>query len=275
MNNHQNIRQCLIKVLRYIQTFDSENKHANVSLELEVRVGQMTTNYQFLPGYPYNHRQTCSKLIKRMNENCKVQQFNRQGCRYQWSKIDSFQFLRSHYPNNLRTTNIPNKPKSYMVKNRIACVDVESDRDFHIRIALSTEEKVNMNRQHPMYNNINRKPPSFVRMGQRWSFIETVQCESFPDWSFQFRYDITKLTVAGSNKAECRKEPCTYHVEMELYSKVVHSLTEQKNEVYLNLLSDFILARIEKLLLTHAKIPTDTHSIVLPKPKFQILKTNV
>jgi hypothetical protein len=230
------IKNALTKMIQKIRKGDQSK------LELEVRVGKFSTNHNFVPGYTVDHRILVNKMINRLETNCAEMP--------NWKMVPKEMFIRCFYSNNLRKTCIPNKKQTFMVKTRLSTLDILTERPYSIRIMLSNEDVISMTNNHVLYQASIKEAPVSMRFYLRATFIETVQITRDGNIiEFVFAYDVSKVSVNGKNKMTTTKEPCDYHVEIELKSK----LNPVDNPVENALLCDLILARAKAVVGTYEK----------------------
>ena len=256
------VKQNILTMLKFMRTHHKEN------LELEIRVGQFNSSNEFHPGYTQEHRQLSKKLAIRMEKNSQHPTLSQT-----WEMVPKYIMMRCEYEQGVRKTCIPGRNEEFMTKKRVGKLDLTTDRQYQIRLALSRETKVNLTKGHHMYERVKRGPPISVRYLQRGSFMEKLSGPHGNEFCFQ--WDISKVSTEAPNKNRATKHPCSYHCEVELKSKLkplADKVTEQEEDLWL---ADHILARARVLLGTHYKETPEAPASLLPAAKFFILTKDV
>jgi len=258
------VRESVLRMIQYMRTNHGEN------LELEVRVGQFTTDNQFHPGYTHEHLKVINRLLQRMQHNTEHETMKQH-----WSMEDKYMVMRCEYDKGVRKTCRPTFPETYMVKKRVGKIDMITDRQYHLRFSLSRETAIQLTRNHHLYDTVKRNPPKSVRYLLRASFVEKVPSlsgDSADDFSFQ--WDISKVSDTASNKKKSTESPCTYHCEIEVKTKLLPLADKEKEHQQDCLLADLLIAR-SKALLGTTYLQKDQPPRSLPPAKLVILTKDV
>lgn len=239
------VKEAIIKVVAFMREHYKEN------LELEVRIGQFSSDNEFVAGIQHAHLKTNYQLKSRIEKN--VAQLPG------WTLNEPmYTMMRCEYDGGVRRT-CRNKKEDYIVKRRLKKLDLLTDRPFHFRMSVSRETAINITPAHHMYETVTKKPPLSVRYIQRISVTETIPnptnsvLGTKDNAPFQFQWDLSKVSVSAGTKQQATKEPSVYHVEFELKTPLV-PLEDKVLEASCNeLLAKLITERIHSLSGTHIK----------------------
>ena len=300
-----------------------ENSQKN--LELEVRIGQFTSENDFISGYSAEFMSLITRMLKRLQKNTEV-------LKSTWKMVEpKYTMLRCEFDRGLRKTARPNFEEEYITKKRIGKIDILTDRQYHLRISLSEETKVDMVKSHPMYEVVKKQAPKSLRYIQRASFLEvipaihpsctcggqidperyflknvasalkkpnfdkaelmalfergldqiqkhrlTVEKSPLPfticeNCSIVFQWDISKVSAEAPTKKKSTENPCTYHCEIELKTKLfpIEDKTVQAQQNAL--IADLLIARGRALLGTSV---LDSNHQPQPLPPAKLLLIN-
>lgn len=232
-------------------------------LELEIRVGEFMSDHSFVAGYDMRHIDVVKRLRTVLSAATKASAPNK------WSvKISNQTMVKNTYGQLRRIYTLSNedtddgdektKVANELVqhKQRVSCVDVYTDRPYHLRCQLSRETNV----KDPV--DLSQVPDS-VQLVQRFSVCETIDMGTTP---LVVQWDISKVTPSARTKKEACDLPCRYHCEVELVTRV-HPLGNQQLETdQNNFIAKTLLSRASWLLGTHSG---DT---ALSPPKLLVLK---
>ncbi len=234
MNRHKKVKDAIVRTIQFLRN----NKDDDI--ELEVRVGQYTSENEFISGYTAEHQKLVSRMIKRFQKSCEMN-----GERWRAESEKPISMMRSEYEKGIRMTSIPNRPTKYDMKQRIINLDIMTDRQFHLRTSLSKENKVDTATE----NACKTQEPKSIRLMQRMTFYETVPgYGDFP--TVVFAFDITKVSGNGRTKIESTKGDASYHCELELKTKLLPLEDKAKEASQDSLIGDMIIARARALLGT-------------------------
>jgi hypothetical protein len=258
------VRESVVRMIQYMRNNHGEN------LELEVRVGQFTTDNNFQPGYTHEHLKVINRLLQRMQKNTEHHEMKQT-----WSMEDKYMVMRCEYDKGVRKTCRPKFPEEYMVKKRVGKIDMITDRQYHLRFSLSRETNIQLTRNHHLYETVKRNPPKSVRYLLRASFTENVPAASGnPEDDFCFQWDISKVSDPASNKKKSTEAPCTYHCEIEVKTKLLPLDDKEKEHQQDCLLADLLIARARAFLGT-TYLQTNQEPRSLPPAKLVILTKDV
>ena len=247
------VRESLLKLVQYVR------KNYKEELELEVRVGQYTTDsLDFISGYAHEHLKVVNRLIQRIEKNTQVLHDT-------WTVADQKHMLiRCDYANNIRKTCRDQHEEEYMEKKRIFKLDLLSNRQYHIRVAVSRETKL---KEIPV--SLTKEAPKSVRYLLRASFKERIPsfATQFPE--LEFRYDLSKVSESAKNKQKAAERPCAYHVELELLTRLLPIENKELEAQQDLLITDMIIVRMQAILGGY-KIDEAGNNTPLPPASFKI-----
>lgn len=259
------LKQALIRMIQHIR--DNPDKN----IELEVRVGQFTSENNFKAGYSHEHLKLIYRMLQRLTKNTKHEELKKT-----WTKEPEYMMMRCEYPDDLRKTCRPPFPEEYMIKKKYEKIDVLTDRQYHLRFSLSDEQKNDITKNPTLYESIKQNPPTSVRYIYKHCFQEIVPaCTDIKDAkdtgntkdakdtkeeTIIFHWEISKVSDPAPNKKKSTETPCTYHCELELKTKLLPIQNETEAMLKNTLLADLILSRAKALLGT-------TYIVVLQPPK--------
>jgi hypothetical protein len=261
--NMDKVKESVMRMLKYMRSNSEEN------LELEVRVGQFTTENDFQSGYLHDHLKLINRMLQRLQHNTEHTELKKT-----WTMEPKYMMMRCEYAQGLRKTCRPSFPEEYMMKKRIGRIDVLTDRQYHLRFSLSKETKVDLTKNHPMYETVKQKPPNSVRYIYRANFTEKVPALSGKaEDDVEFNWEIAKVSESASNKKKSTESPATYHCEIELKTKLLPIADQEEENQRNSLLADLIISRARSLLGT-TYIENQTFRI-LPPAKLTVLTKDV
>jgi hypothetical protein len=251
------------KVLKMVEKYRKSKKN----LELECRIGQFTTQHQFVPGYEYQHLKVITKMISSLHKKV--------ACCSNWSSIERYKFCRCQFAHDIRSTHIEGKKAIYVKKKGIDKINIKTDnREYDVRFALASEEVVELKQNKDVYNMISKSEPDNVRLGKRLSFFEEVNTNNDDkkpnDFEFKLRYDITQFTKPARNKIEACGEPTDYHCEIEMDNQLLPLENKEIENKQNRYIAKVLLSRIGSLLGTSVITPSGHES--LDHPKFYLLQ---
>lgn len=259
------VLESVIKMIQYARQNHTEQ------MEIEARVGKFTHEHEFVAGYPKEQIPLITKMLERMQKNATVMDDPR-APRNKWEMIPKYYMVRGSYDHGLRRTCRPNQTEpEFVLKKQVGKLDLLTDRSYHLRISLCKESTVEMNKSHPMYETVTKKPPLSVRYVQRASFVERVPAfENFPEIVFQ--WDISKTSPEAPTKAKASESPCMYHCECELQTKlfpVENKLLERQQDEYI---AQMLICRASALLGTSYK-SAQGQLVPLPPAKLVVINS--
>lgn len=204
---HDEVLQQVTEILEMARMKNSQ------FLEIELRLGRFATNNHFTPGY--SCRDLANKLMCALAKNCQH--------KLGWTEIKKHQFMTATFPKNIRKRTHILKPPEIVRKNKITTLDIGSDREYGLRLAVSEEIPIRDN----FYDT---EEPMNLRITERASFIQTLKLSPLLEVTFQ--YDISKTSTKGATKMDLTKNPSEYHCEIELIGNLVPlaNKTEQRKQ---------------------------------------------
>jgi len=257
------VKQSVIRMIKHLR------QNSTKDMELEIRVGQFTSENDFQSGYAHEHLKLINRMLQRLQKNTEHNEL-----KHKWSMEPKYMMMRCEYPQGLRKTCRPSFPEEYLIKKRIGKIDVLTDRQYHLRFSLSEEQKIEITKNDSLYETVKQHPPLSVRYMQRANFVEKVPCPSGnPANLIEFKWEIAKVSSSASNKKKSTELPCTYHCEIELKTKLFPIQDPEEEDLKNSLLADLIIARAKSLLgTTYIENQTFTN---LPPAKLTILTKDV
>lgn len=260
------VKDSVVRMIKYMRSNSNDN------LELEVRVGQFTTENDFQSGYSFDHLKLINRMLQRLQKNTEHPEL-----KSRWTMEPKYMMMRCEYDGGLRKTCRPSFPEEYMIKKRVGKIDVLTDRQYHLRFSLSRESKVELTKNHQFYEMVKQKPPLSVRYVYRANFTETVPALSGKsEDDYVFNWEIAKVSDSASNKKKSTEQPASYHCELELKTKLLPIEDKDEENQKNSLLADLIISRGRSLLgTTYIESSQPPSFRILPTAKLTLLTKDV
>jgi hypothetical protein len=199
------------------------------TMELEVRVGILSTAQPFQTGYRHTHKAVIKNVLRSLHLAVDTHPSA-------WEHIGRSVYMHHTYNGGLRVTTVRGGDTVLTRKQMMDRVDVQcGNRQYDLRFALASETVV---RQQLAPTSV----PQHMQLVERESFRERVGAVGRP--SIVFRYDISKV----SRNLGQTPYICDYHCEVELETRLSR---ENAHEHVLSYVASLLLARGATLLGTH------------------------
>jgi hypothetical protein len=250
MSEDSSVNAAVVRQLEYMRA------HPDEPLELEARVVVFSNDADCKVGYA--DFAVARKLVSRLEYNAKEVP--------NWSSVPSYQMVRGEHDQGIRQTCRPPAPDVFQQKNGVSRVDMVTDREYHLRVALAKELPVDAKKQVELRT----KAPKSVRLMHRASFIEEVPALSVSALPLTFQWDISKVSDPAPTKKECTDKPCRYHCEVELKTKLSPLQDKELERAQNELIASLFLDRARALLGTHYQSSPDS-LVALPPAKLVLL----
>lgn len=241
-----------------VKLIEQLRAHPDDPLELEIRVGQFSSDQEFTAGYAQQQMDLIGRLMPRLQKTVDTHPTR-------WKFEGRYTMVRGEYGNGIRQTCRPGQEEVFQQKSLVSRVDLLTDRPYHLRVSLSRESSV----PSPVPRS---EPPQSVRLIDRATFLEHVPAlspSSLPE-PLIFQWDISKVSSSGKTKKDCTDKPCTYHCEVELRTKLRPLEDKKLEHIQDELIASLLLARGSALLGTFVR--SEGSFEPLPPPKLVVIR---
>ena len=248
----------------------SKYRYGPDTMELEIRVGTLTSDRRFTAGFSHEHRHMMRDLATALQRNVQSDTAHQR-----WQGGGDYTFMNSFYDAEgirRRSKQFKDRTDHSVVRKRVVnLVNIMTDRPYHLRFALQDEEPVPYHRGSVHYEKLSKEPPDFVQIGRRIEFTETIGMIGDPTLNVVFQYDLTQLSRRENNKRNCAGSPCSWHSEIELKTKLqplANKIQERSQDEWV---AKLFLVRAGLMLGSHYTDPQKKTNHLLKPPTFQLV----
>jgi len=217
-------------------------ENADDNLELEIGVGRHGggSGGQFDSGYQHTHRTLITELMQRLGNNATRANDPR------WRADEMVTILKSYYDNDVVKESVGSRA-TFMRKEKLFAVDIETDLEYSLRVRLARETPM-LVADDDLLTRVRVKSLRFIN---RVSFHEQMPAESESALDLAFQWDLSKVSRAAPTKLESAQHPCSYHAEVELKTKLPPPTADRQLDADINsIVARALLARGRALLGT-------------------------